>query len=99
MRTAYVTRCVALALLLLHPAGPLEAVEEPRDAGGAEDDRPGEVDPAEPVLRGVVELDEDVVVAAASARARPRGAPTSSRVTAAWARRNRIQAVEVWLDR
>ena len=33
---------------LADPAGPLQAVQQAGDAGGGEDDRPGEVDPPQP---------------------------------------------------
>ena len=54
---------VARAALLLDPAGPLEPVQEPRDARGGEEDGAREVDPPQPVALGVEELDEDVEVA------------------------------------
>src|SRR5581483_1099464 len=50
------------AVLLLHPARALEAVQETRDPRGAEDDRPRDVDPPHAPARREVDLDEDVVV-------------------------------------
>ncbi len=54
---------VGVAARLRHPAGALEPVEQARDPGGGEDDRPGEVDPPQPVVGREVELHEHVVVA------------------------------------
>ena len=54
---------VGLAARLVDPAGALEPVEQPRDAGRRQEHRPREVDAAHAPVRGVVELDEDVEVA------------------------------------
>ena len=57
------TRASASQRAFVDPAGALEPVEQPRDPGGGEQHRPGEVDPPQPALGREVELHEHVVVA------------------------------------
>src|SRR3954451_14785265 len=54
---------VARAAFLRAPAGPLEPVEEARDARGREEDLARQVDPAEAVAVGVEKLHENVEIA------------------------------------